>query len=119
MEKKVVPEYEYMGLGLPITLTNIEFLKIHGQWYPKINVDKVANETFHVLLEKGAISFLTGKELEFIRIYLNMTKQAFGKKLNVAHTTILRWEKLANKVPKTRKDHRAAIQELKNVTATI
>ncbi len=119
MEKKVVPEYEYLGLGFPITLTNIEFLKIHGQWYPKINVDKVANEAFHALLEKAAIEFITGKEIEFIRIYLNMTKQAFGKRINVAHTTILRWEKVANKVPKTRKDHRLAFQELKNVAVTI
>ena len=116
MEPKVIPEYEYLGLGLPMKLKNVACLKIHEQWHPKIDVQKVADDTFHHLIEKASTSPLTGNEIEFIRTYLNLSKKAFGEKLNVAHTTVSRWEQVGSKVPKTKKNYHSLIRELATVT---
>ena len=111
MENKIVSEYEYQGLGFPIILKNVEFLKIHEQWHPKINVEKVAEEAFYSLIKKSTVSPLTGNEIEFIRVYLNMNKKEFGDKLNVDRTTISRWEKSGDKATITGKNDRQAILE--------
>ncbi len=100
-----MPEYEYLGLGFPMKLKNVVCFKIHEQWHPKIDVEKVADDAFHHLLEKTSTSPLTGNEIEFIRTYLNLSKKAFAEKLNVAQTTLSRWEKAGNQVPKTKKSY--------------
>jgi DNA-binding transcriptional regulator YiaG len=112
MEQKIIPEYEYLGLGFPIKLKNVVCLKINEQWHPKIDVEKVANDAFHHLFEKITTSPLTGNEIEFIRTYLNLSKKAFGEKLNVAHTTISRWEKAGNQIPKIKKNDQPLFQKL-------
>jgi DNA-binding transcriptional regulator YiaG len=112
MEQKMIPEYEYLGLGFPMKLKNVVCFKIHEQWHPKIDVEKVAEDAFHHLLEKASTSSLTGNEIEFIRTYLNLSKKAFAEKLNVTQTTLSRWEKAGNQVPKTKKSYRPLIQEL-------
>jgi len=70
----MIPEYEYRGLGFPILLKNVVCLKIHEQWPPKIDVEKVADDAFHHLIEKTSLLLLTGNEIEFIRTYLNLSK---------------------------------------------
>ncbi|EDN72296.1 conserved hypothetical protein [Beggiatoa sp. SS] len=100
MALKMRPEYEYLGLGFPMTLKNVVCFNIYEQWHPKIDV------------EKASTSPLTGNEIEFIRTYLNLSKKAFAEKLNVAQTTLSRWEKAGNQVPKTKKSYRPLIQEL-------
>ncbi|EDN69689.1 conserved hypothetical protein [Beggiatoa sp. PS] len=112
MEQKIISEYEYLGLGFPMRLKNVVCLKIHEQWHPKINVETVAEDAFYHLIEKASSLPLTGNEIEFIRTYLNLSKKAFGEKLHVAHTTISRWEKVGNQVPKTKKNYQPFIQEL-------
>lgn len=116
MEKKTVPNYEYCGLDLPITLPEVESVKIHGHWYPKINVKKVAYETCRKLIKKASpASPLTGNEIRFIRISLNMSKPTFGQQFNVAHTTVMRWERFGDQVPKTRKDYSPDIHKLESL----
>ncbi len=110
-----MPKYEYLGIGFPITLKDVEFVQIRGNWHPKINVQKVAGEAFHRFLKKAPKSPLTGNEIKFIRVYLNMSKQALGKRLNVAHTTVLRWERAGDKLPKTRKNYSRALQKLETL----
>ena len=112
MEPKIIPEYEYFGLGFLIVLKNVVCLKIYEQWHPKIEVEKVADIAFHDLIEKASTSPLTGNEIEFIRTYLNLSKKAFAEKLNVAQTTISRWESAGNQIPKTKKSYQPFIQEL-------
>ena len=109
MEQKIIVKYEYLGLGFLVILKNVVCLKIQEHWYPKIDVEKVAKEAFCNLIKKSSSSSLTGNELEFIRTYLNLTKSEFAKKLNVTCTTISRWEKTGDKVPKTKKNYLSSI----------
>lgn len=69
MEQKIIPEYEYLGLGFPILLKDVVLLKIHDQWHPKIDVEKVADKAFHSLIEKASTLPLTDNEIEFIRTF--------------------------------------------------
>jgi len=112
MQKKWVSEYKYWGLGFPILLKDIEFLKIEGQWQPQIDVEKIAHDAFHNIIKKAMESPLTGKEIEFLRTHLKMTKKEFAEQLNVGRKTIARWEQAGNQPPKMIKNYGPMIQKL-------
>jgi len=112
MQKKFVSEYKYWGLGFPILLKDIEFLQIEGQWQLQIDVKEIANDAFHNIIKKATESSLTGKEIEFLRMHLKMTKKEFAEKLNVHRKTIARWEKAGHKPPKMVKNYDSVIQSL-------
>ncbi len=112
MQKKWVSEYKYWALGFPILLKNIKFFKIEGQWQPQIDVKKIANDAFYNIIKKAMESPLIGKEIEFLRTHLKMTKKEFAEKLNVHRKTIARWEKTGNKPPKMGKNYGPVIQNL-------
>ncbi len=112
METKIVPQYEYHGLGVPVTLTQVEFVKLRGDWYPKIDVEQVASELFANLLQKAQTRPLTGEELEFIRLHLNWNQTQFSQILQIARTTLARWEQAGSTVPKTRKPYQTLLQKL-------
>jgi len=90
METKIVHEYEYHGLGVPVTLTQVEFVKLRGDWYPKVDVEQVAVKLFENLLHKTQTTFLQGEEIEFIRLHLNWSQTQFRQILKIASA---RWEK--------------------------
>lgn len=89
METKIVHEYEYHGLGVPVTLTQVEFVKLRGDWYPKVDVEQVALKLFENLLHKAQTTFLKGEEIEFIRLHLNWSQTQFSQILKIASA---RWE---------------------------
>ena len=93
MEQKIIPEYEYLGLGFPILLKDVVFLKIHEQWHPKIDVEKVADEAFHDLIEKSSTLPLTRNEMKFIRTYLDIN-QVDQNLLDITHSRIIEQEVL-------------------------
>jgi DNA-binding transcriptional regulator YiaG len=108
----MVKEYEYHGLGLPVKLKQVELVKIRGDWYPKIDIEQVAVELFEHLLQKAQTTPLTGEEIEFIRIHLDLSQTQFSQVLNIARTTLVRWEQAGSKVPKTRKPYQTVLQKL-------
>jgi DNA-binding XRE family transcriptional regulator len=103
METQIVNNYEYHGLGVPVTLKQVQLVNLRGDWYPKIDVEQVASELFESLLKKARTTPLTGEEIEFIRIHLNLSQTQFSQTLEIARTTLARWEKAGAKFPKTRK----------------
>lgn len=92
--EKIVKNFVYEGLGMPIILSSIKMKKIRGEWLPEIDVEKVADLVIKKLPSKT--SKLSGNELRFIRTYLNKSKTSFAELFKLSHTSIAKWEAAGN-----------------------
>ncbi len=81
----------YEGLGFPITLVDVPIEISGGEEILDIDLSKLQERVFRYLIYKPAP--LTGKQLRFIRKFLEMSTTEFGKKFGVTHPTVLKWEK--------------------------
>ena len=92
MNTKKVKNYLYDGLGFPIELDEVEMICIDGDWHPKIDLQKLADE----VIAKLAIqeSRLTGLQVKFIRSYYSMSLRVFAEKVvHESHMAVSKWEK--------------------------
>ncbi len=84
--------FSYEGLGFPIQLKNVELFEIDGEWYPKIDVKKVADAAIEALAYQE--SKITGNQVRFIRSYFSMPLRKFGKEVvHESHAAVDKWEK--------------------------
>jgi DNA-binding XRE family transcriptional regulator len=90
MERKVLDQFIDYGCGFPILLRHVPMVKIEGRWVPNINYNKLEKIVSMMLCHKQAK--LTGNEVRFIRLYLDMTLDAFAKRFGVKHPTVIKWE---------------------------
>lgn len=113
METKIQKEFIDMGFGFPVKLLNVPMVKVRGQWTPRVNYNRLADLVLVMLAAKG--SRLTGNQIKFIRTYFEMTLQEFGRRFDVSHPAVLKWEKLGDKATlmnwPTEKDIRLFILE--------
>ena len=86
----------YEGLGFPIELIDTPMKKVFGEWVIDIDMNALQIFVFKGLLHKPCP--LTGKELKFMRKFLEMSTTEFGDNLGVSHATIVKWEKEQAKV---------------------
>lgn len=96
MKNKKKETFVYEGLGFPIKLIKVPMKKILGEWCIDINMNKLMLVVLEALIHKPMA--LTGREMHFIRTYLNMTTTEFGKTFGVSHVAVLKWEKEKNRV---------------------
>jgi len=97
MEKKIQKRFVDEGFGFPVVLRNVPMIKVRGVWTPNINYNKLSRDIALLLTRKKAR--LTGNEIRFIRHYFEMTLEAFGKRFDVSHPAVLKWERTADKCP--------------------
>ncbi len=99
MKSKTVKNFHYEGLGFPIELEDVEMVNINGEWAPKIDIQRIADEA----IKKLAIqeTRLTGNQVKFIRSYFSMPLREFSKKvLHTTHSAVNKWEKAGDDVTK-------------------
>ena len=94
MEKKIVKNFTYEGLGFPVKLSDVPMMKTRGEWTPDIDYNKLQEEVLISLAKKA--QSLTGNELRFIRKYFRRTLEAFGQDFGVSHAAVIDWEKQEN-----------------------
>ena len=95
---KIEKEFEYLGLGFPITLKNIPMIEIRGVWTPDIDLNILQKVVVLDLAHRS--SELTGNQIRFIRQWLGFTQTEFGKLLGVTHPAVVKWEKSGDKFAK-------------------
>lgn len=96
MKTKIVDKFIYEELGFPIELQEVEMYNIHGEWHPKIDVEKIANSAIKDLV--SPTRRLTGNQIKFIRNYFSMSLREFAEKIvHESHTAVNKWEKNGNK----------------------
>lgn len=93
-EKKETFIYE--GLGFPIELVDAPMKKVFGEWIIDIDMNALQLFVFKGLIHKSYP--LTGKELRFMRKFLELSTTELGKNLGVSHATIVKWEKEQAKI---------------------
>ncbi|MDF1795362.1 MAG: hypothetical protein P1U63_02365 [Coxiellaceae bacterium] len=97
MKKKIIKRFTYKGLGFPVELNQVEMIKIDGDWHPKIDVRKLADEVIKVLAVQK--ERLTGSQVKFIRTYFDMSLRAFSKDVvHESHTAVSKWEGFGDNV---------------------
>lgn len=89
MEKKR-ETFIYEGLGFPVELLDCPMKKVLGEWILDINLVALQRFVFKKLVHK--FSPLTGKEMRFMRKFLELSTTEFGNKLGVSHATVVKWE---------------------------
>lgn len=95
MERKK-ETFIYEGLGFPIELIDTPMKKVFGEWVIDIDMNALQAFVFKGLIHKPYP--LTGKEIRFMRKFLEMSTTEFGENLGVTHATIVKWEKEQAKV---------------------
>jgi len=95
MERKK-ETFIYEGLGFPIELIDTPMKKVFGEWVIDIDMNALQVFVFKGLIHKPYP--LTGREIRFMRKFLEMSTTEFGKKLGISHATVVKWEKGQAKV---------------------
>lgn len=95
MEEIIQDQFIDYGCGFPILLRHVPMIKIDGKWIPNINYSKLEKIVSMMLCRKQ--TKLTGHEIRFIRLYLEMTIDAFAKRFGVKHPTVIKWENFKDK----------------------
>lgn len=91
MKDKKTETFTYEGLGFPVNLIGVPMRRILGEWVLDMNMSKFQLFIFNELIYKS--SRLTGKEMKFMRKFLEISTTELGEKLGVTHVAILKWEK--------------------------
>jgi DNA-binding transcriptional regulator YiaG len=86
----------FNGLGFPIELIDCPMKKVIGEWVIDINLNALQIFVFKELIHKP--SPLTGRELRFMRKFMDLTTEEFGKKLGMTHAAVVQWEKEQTKM---------------------
>lgn len=87
-------KYIDRGFGFPITLSDVPMVRVDGEWTPEINYNQLAKKVLLALAERNGR--LTGNQVRFIRMQLEMTLQQFAKRLRLTHPAVLKWESAKN-----------------------
>jgi len=115
-EQKIEDEFIDRGFGFPIVLKNAPMVKVRSKWTLDIDYNVLAKKVLAELA--GLEGKLSGNQVKFIRLQLEMTLQQFASRLGITHPAILKWERMGNKPTgmnwSTEKDIRLfVIKELK------
>lgn len=70
--------------------------KVFGEWVIDIDMNALQVFVFKGLIHKTYP--LSGKEIRFMRKFLQMSSTEFGKKLGISHATVVKWEKEQAKI---------------------
>jgi putative transcriptional regulator len=90
--------YHYTECGLDNVYIKNGF-EIKGEEVYIKRLHELHKAILKTLISKASI--LSGKEITFIRHYLDLSQKTFGRMLGVDYQTILRWEKEKGNVTKT------------------
>lgn len=95
MNKKVVANYTYTGLGFPVELHDVEMIMFDGEFHPKIDVRKISDSVIKSLVLQQ--NRLTGNQIKFIRTYFSKSLREFAALVNESHMAVKKWEDFKEK----------------------
>ena len=109
----------FYGFGFPIELRDVPFRKVLGEWIPAIDYDALSRAFLAVLPRKPVR--LSGDEVRFIRLTMGLTLEEFGRRFDVSHPAVKKWESSGDKPTNMRwaaeKDVRLAALDYVHVNA--
>ena len=95
--------FNYEGLGFPIKLIDTPMKKVFGEWVIDIDMNALQLFVFKNLIHKQ--SPLSGREMRFMRKFLELATTDLGEKLGISHATVVKWEKEQAKIGPTQETY--------------
>ncbi len=80
----------YTALGFPVVIVNPTYRHFEGEEVLDISPKLVMDAVFSMIPERKGR--LIGAEVRFMRSYMKLTQEAFGKMIGVDHSSIAKWE---------------------------
>jgi DNA-binding transcriptional regulator YiaG len=80
----------YTALGFPVVIVNPKYRLFEGEEVLDISPKDIMEGVFRLIPDKRGR--LTGSEIRFLRSYMKLTQEAFGKMIGVDHSSIAKWE---------------------------
>jgi hypothetical protein len=112
METKKVKHYIDNGLGFPVQLSDVTFVKVRDEWVPKLDYPRITTKVLSVLSRFHRP--LTGHEVKFIRLHFGQTQASFGAIFGISGPAVHKWERRGDRSTEmqwsTEKDLRLFIQ---------
>src|SRR5262245_57587377 len=91
MKRKIEKQFKYEGLGFVVHLLNVPMIEVRGIWTPDIDYNLLQKVVLRALAHYPAP--LTGNHIRFIRSWLALSQEEFGKLFGVRHSAVVKWEK--------------------------
>ncbi|MCB1134979.1 MAG: hypothetical protein KDK78_01820 [Chlamydiia bacterium] len=88
---RILDEYKADELGLPVVIRSVPVIDLAGEEVLDINYAQVSAAIFSALILKPYR--LTGSEVKFMRLFMELTLEGLAKKLHVTHPSVLSWER--------------------------
>lgn len=83
-------EFVDMRFGFPVVLKDAPMREVRGELVPAINANVLRDVVLVALAIKPGP--LTGNEVRFIRLWMDMTLTRFGGECSVTHAAVKKWE---------------------------
>jgi DNA-binding transcriptional regulator YiaG len=105
-------KFLYTGLVFPVELNDVPKVEIQNELQPVIDVKKVAAQSIRSFATTD--HQITGNELAFIRVYLQMPIDKFAKLIQSSATEVKAWEALEDKPDNVEKSLKQQLQTPKS-----
>lgn len=90
MKRKVKEKYVDHSLGFPVTLLNVPMKRVRDEWVPDLPLNEYQQVVLWMLAHMPVS--LSGKQVRFIRHWMEKTQQEFAEMLDVTHAAVSKWE---------------------------
>jgi transcriptional regulator with XRE-family HTH domain len=94
MKNEKKSTFVYQDLGVPIKLMTAPMKKICGEWVLDLDMELLQRIVLEAIIHKQ--SLLTGLEIRYIRKYMYLSVEEFGKTFGVTHAAVSKWENSKN-----------------------
>ena len=94
MKSEKKSTFIYKDLGVPVKLINAPMKKMCGEWILDLDMELLQRIVLEAIIHK--ISLLSGAEIRYVRKYMYLSTEAFGKIFGVTHAAVSKWENSKN-----------------------
>lgn len=94
MKSKKKSTFVYKDLGIPVKLINAPMKKICDEWILDLDMELLQRIVLEAVIHKPFL--LSGTEIRYVRKYMYLSMEEFGKAFGVSHAAVSKWENSKN-----------------------
>lgn len=94
MKNEKKSTFVYRDLGIPVKLINAPMKRMGGEWVLDLDMELLQRIVLEAIVHKP--SLLSGLEIRYIRKYMYLSMEEFGKEFGVSHAAVSKWENSKN-----------------------
>lgn len=90
MKRKIEEAFLDKSLGFPVLLTSVPMRKVRGEWVLDLPLNEFQQVVLWLLAHRSTA--LTGKQVRFVRHWMQLTQREFADLHDVSHACVSKWE---------------------------